>query len=167
MSSTFGEEPEKYKVFVYNQLTPDEVAKANIDVRKVSFWDITAGVPGATAVDAPHVSIYWYGPNVSAEQGKVIHMKGWKLDPKYTEPIKAVVTTKVGGTVSERDGGIEFKDYTMKISYASVADLAKSIEQAGKLASEVTIEYEMISKEEKANSSLPKTKILGEKALEK
>jgi hypothetical protein len=167
LSSTFGVEPEKYKVFVYNQLTPDEVAKANIDVRKVSFWDISAGVPGTTAVDAPHVSVFWYGPNVSAEQGKVIHLKSWKLDSKYTEPIRSIVTTKVGGSVSEKDGGIQFKDYTMKISYASIADLARSIEKAGKLASELTIEYEMISKEEKANSTLPKTKILGEKPLEK
>ncbi|MHB8568049.1 MAG: hypothetical protein ACYC7D_11690 [Nitrososphaerales archaeon] len=167
MASTFGVEPEKYKVFVYNQLTPDEVAKANIDVRKVTFWDITASVPGATAVDAPHISVYWYGPNVSTEKGLIIHLKGWKLDPKYTTPIKNVVASKVGGTASDKEGGVEFKDFTMKINYASIADLAKSMEQAGKLACELSLEYEMISKEERANSTLPKTKILGEKAVEK
>ena len=167
MSSTFGVEPEKYKVFVYNQLTPDEVAKANIDIRKVSFWDITASVPGATAVDAPHISVYWYGPNVSTEKGMIIHLKSWKLDPKYTEPIKSIVASKVGGTASEKEGGVEYRSFTMKMNYASLADLARSMEQAGKLACEISIEYEMITREERANSSLPKTKILGEKPLEK
>ncbi len=168
LSSSFGEEPSTYKVLVYNQLTPDEVSKANIDVRKVSFWDITASLPGKTAVDAPHISIYWYGPSASeVEKGKIIHLKSTKLDSKLTEPIKSVVTAKVGGTLSEKEGGLEFKNYTMKISYASISDLARSIEKAGGVSCECTLEYEMVSKEEKSSCPFPKTKILGEKALEK
>ncbi len=154
-------------MLVYNQLTAEEVAKANIDIRKVTFWDITASVPGSTAVDAPHISVYWYGPEVSTEMGRVIHLKTLKLDPKYAEPIRTAVGSKVGGTASEKEGGVEFRDYTMKINYASLVDLAKTIQQAGKVACETTIEYEMVTKEEKANSGLPKTKILGEKAAEK
>ena len=167
MSSTFGVEPEVYKVLVYNQLSSDEIAKAIIDIRKVTFWDITASVPGSTAVDSPHISVYWYGPGVSTEKGRIVHLKTLKLDSKYSEPIRTAVAAKVGGTASEKEGGIEFRDYTMKISYASLVDLSKAMEQAGKVACEATIEYEMVTKQEKANSGLPKTKILGEKAQEK
>jgi hypothetical protein len=167
MSSPFGEEPSTFKVLVYNQLSPEEVAKANIDIRKVSFWDITASMPGRTAVEDPHISVYWYGPKVSVEKGRVIHMKSHKLDEKFTEPIQAIVAAKVGGTQSAREGGVEFKDFTMKINYAEIADLAKAIQNSGKLSCECTLEYEMVTKEERAASTVPKLKVLGEKALEK
>ncbi len=167
MSSNLGVEPDMYKVLVYNQLTPDEVAKANIDIKKVSFWDVSAGVPGSTSVDDPHISVYWYGPHVSAEKGSVIHMKGHKLDRKYSDPITKIVAMKVGGTATTKDSETEFKNFTMKINYATLADLAREIQKAGNLNCECTLEYEMISKEDKANCTLPKTKILGEKPLEK
>jgi hypothetical protein len=165
MASPFGEEPQIYKVLVYNQLTPDEVSKTNIDIKKLSFWDISAGIPGSTSVDDPHISVYWYGPEVSAEKGFVIHMKAHKLDEKFTAPIQGVVEKIVGGTSSSRENGTEFKNFTMKIGYASITNLAKSIQAAGKLAAECSLEFEMVTKEEKASSTLPKTKILGEKAL--
>jgi hypothetical protein len=164
---SLGVEPDAYRVLVYNQLSPDEVAKTNIDVRKVSFWDITASLPGASAVDAPHISVYWYGPGVSKEGGRIIHVKSLKLPQKYTEPISTLIETKVGGIPSEREGGIELKDFTMKISYANIADLAKSMQEVAKVACEVTLQFEMVKKEERASSTLPKTKILGEKPLEK
>ena len=167
MASHLGEEPDMFKVLVYNLLSPDEVAKANFDIKKVSFWDISASVPGKTAVDDPHISVYWYGPNVSTEKGSTIHLKSHKLDPKFTDPIKAIVAVKVGGTASSKDSETEFKNFTMKINYASLADLANEIQKAGKLNCDCTLEYEMISKEEKAQSTLSKTKILGEKPLEK
>ena len=167
MASHLGEEPEMYKVLVYNQLSPDEVSKTNIDIKKVSFWDISAGIPGNTSVDDPHVSVYWYGPNVSAEKGLIIHMKGHKLDHKYTDPIAQIVAAKVGGTQTTKDAETEFKNFTMKINYATLADLANEIQKAGKLNSECTLEFEMISKQEKAQSTLPKLKILGEKPLGK
>ena len=167
MSTPFGVEPSVYKVLVYNQLTPDEVAKSNIDVKKLTFWDITASIPGKTAVDDPHISVYWYGPGVSSEKGTIIHVKSHKLDPKFTEPIQNVVASKVGGTASSREGGTEIKDFTMNIDHQAIADLARSIQSAGKLACECSLEYEMVTKEEKAASTIPKTRILGEKAVEK
>lgn len=167
MASHLGQEPDMYKVLVYNQLTPEEVAKTNLDIRKVTFWDVSASIPGSTAVDDPHLSVYWYGPNVSAEKGLIIHLKGHKLDTKYIEPISQVVAAKVGGTATTKGSETEFKNFTMKINYASIADLAKEIQKAGKLNSECTLEFEMISKEEKAQLTLPKTKLLGEKPLEK
>ena len=167
MSASFGEEPSVYKVLVYNQLTPEEVSKANIDITKVSFWDVSASIPGNTAGDDPHISVYWYGPRVASEHGSVIYTKSHKLDPRFTDPIKSVIASKVGGTQTIKDHETAFKDFSMKINYASIADLARAIEQAGKLNCECTLEYEMISKEEKSSSALPKTKILGEKALEK
>jgi len=167
MSASFGVEPEAYRALVYNQLSPEEVLKASIDVKKVSYWEVTASIPGSSAVDSPHISVYWYGPNVSIERGRIVHMKSLKLDPKYADPIKSVMIGKIGGTPAEKEGGVEFKDFTMKISYASIAALAKSMQEAGRVACEVTLEYEMVTKEEKANSNLPKTKILGEKPLEK
>lgn len=160
-------EPSVYKVLVYNQLTPNEVSKANIDVKKVTFWDITASIPGKTAVDDPHISVYWYGPSVSTEKGSIIHLKGHKLDPKYSDPIESIVASMVGGIVSRKEGGAEFKNFSMKINYESIANLAKGIQSAGRLISECTIEYEMVTKEEKAASTIPKTRILGEKAVEK
>lgn len=167
LGTPFGVEPEVYKVLVYNQLTPDEVLKTSIEIKKLTFWDITAALPGQTSVDDPHISVYWYGPTVSSEKGFVIHLKGHKLDEKFTEPIRAIVEKTVGGTVSYRDMGTEFRNFTMKINYGSISDLAKSIQSAGRLASECTLEFEMVTKEEKAASTLPKTKILGEKVLEK
>ena len=167
MSSPFGTEPDVYKVLVYNQLTPDEVAKSNIDIKKLSFWDITAAIPGKSSVEDPHISVYWYGPGVSSEKGFVIHLKGHKLDPRFSDPISAIVQQKVGGELSTKENGSEFKNFTMKISYESISDLAKSIQAVGKLNSECSLEFEMVTKAEKASSTLPKTKILGEKALEK
>lgn len=167
MSSPFGVEPQVYKVLVYNQLTPDEVARTNIDVKKLTFWDVTASLPGMTAVDDPHISVYWYGPDVSAEKGFIVHLKPQKLDEKFVSPIRAVVEKIVGGTVSSKENGSEFKDFTMKISYTTIADLARAIQGAAKLNCECSLEFEMVTKEEKAASTLPKTKILGEKALEK
>ena len=167
MSSPFGVEPQVYKVLVYNQLTPDEVAKTNIDVKKLSFWDVSASLPGKTAVDDPHISVYWYGPDVSAEKGFIIHLKPQKLDEKFVAPIRTVVEKIVGGAISTKDNGTEFKNFTMKISYAAIADLARAIQNAAKLNCECTLEFEMVTKEEKAALTLPKTKILGEKALEK
>jgi hypothetical protein len=167
MASHFGEEPDTYKVLVYNQLSPEEVSKANIDIRKVSFWDISASMPGKTAVDDPHISIYWYGPNVSSEKGLIIHLKGHKLDSKFTDPIREIVAARVGGTATTKDAETEFKNFTMKINYASIGALAQEIEKAGKVKCDCSVEYEMVSKEEKAQSTLPKTKILGEKPLEK
>jgi len=167
MSSPFGVEPQVYKVLVYNQLTPDEVSKTNFDIKKLTFWDITASLPGKSSVDDPHVSVYWYGPNVSSEKGFVIYMKGHKLDQKFTEPIRDVVEKIVGGTPSSKEMGTEFKNFVMKINYDSITNLAKSIQSAGRLAAECSLEFEMVTKEEKAASTLPKTKILGEKALER
>jgi hypothetical protein len=167
MSIPFGEEPKIYKVLVYNQLTPDEVSKSNIDVKKLTYWDITASLPGKTSVDDPHISVYWYGPDVSSDKGFVVHMKGHKLDQKFTEPIQAVVEKKVGGSVSTKENAIEFKNFTMKIGFSSISDLARAIQGAGRLNCECSLEFEMVTKEEKAASTLPKTKILGEKALEK
>jgi hypothetical protein len=167
MASHLGEEPEMYKVLVYNQLSPDEVAKTNIDIKKVTFWDISASVPGNTAVDDPHVSVFWYGPDVSSEKGLVIHMRGHKLDRKYTDPIAQIVAAKVGGVQSTKDSETQFKNFTMKINYDSLCELAKEIQRAGKLNCECTLEFEMVSKAEKAQSILPKTKLLGEKPLEK
>lgn len=165
--SHFGEEPNAYKVLVYNQLSPDEVERANIDIKKVTFWDVTASMPGKTAVDDPHLSVYWYGPNVSAEKGLVIHMKSHKLESKFTDSIRSIVATRVGGTATTKDAESEFKDFTMKISYSSIADLAREIEKVGNLSCDCSLEYEMVSKEEKAQSTIPKTKVLGEKPLEK
>jgi len=167
MSIPFGEEPRIYKVLVYNQLTPDEVAKANIDIKKLTFWDITSAVPGKTSVDDPHISVYWYGPTVSSEKGFVVYMKSHKLESRFTEPIRSIIEQKVGGSVSVKENTSEFNKFTMKISYASLADLANQIQMSSKLKAECSLEYEMITKEEKAASTLPKTKILGEKALEK
>jgi len=164
---SLGIEPEAYRVLVYNQLTPEEVEKANIDVKKVTYWEVTASIPGSSAVDSPHISVYWYGPNVSSEKGKIVHMKSLKLDPKYADPIKSAMAQKIGGTATEKEGGTEFKDFTLKINYLSISALARSMQQTGKIFCEVALEYEMVSKEEKAKSTLPKTKILGEKPLEK
>jgi hypothetical protein len=124
-------------------------------------------MPGMTGVDDPHISVYWYGPNVSSERGLVIYMKGHKLDDKFTTPIKDVVAVRVGGTASTKDSETEFKNFTMKINYASIGALANEIQKAGKVKCDCTLEYEMITKEEKAESTLPKSKILGEKPLEK
>lgn len=167
MASHFGEEPDTYKVLVYNHLSPEEVSKANIDIKKVSFWDVTASMPGKTAVDDPHISVYWYGPHVSAENGLVVHLKGHKLDTKFTDPIKDVVASRVGGTATTKDAETEFKNFTMKINYAAISSLAEEIQKAGSLKCDCTLEYEMVSKEEKAQSTIPKLKILGEKPLEK
>ena len=166
MSLGLGVEPNTYKIISYNQLTPDEVMKTNYPLQKLIFWDITASMPGKTAVDAPHVMVYWYGPTISSEKGTVVHFKSVKIDPKFTESIRQVVTSRVGGSASEREGGIEYKDYTMKISYESIASLAKEIEKVGKLACEMTLEFGLVTREEKAVSTLPKTKVLGEKAVQ-
>jgi hypothetical protein len=104
---------------------------------------------------------------VSAEKGFIVHMKPHKLDEKFVAPIRSVVEKIVGGNVSSKENGSEFKDFTMKISYATISDLAKSIQGAAKLNCECSLEFEMVTKEEKAASTLSKTKILGEKALEK
>jgi hypothetical protein len=166
LSLGLGVEPNKYKMISYNQLTSQETEKSNYPIQKLSFWDITASVPGKSAVDAPHITVYWYGPEVSSDKGRVIRLKSIKLDEKYSAPIKDLVTGKVGGTVSTKEGGTEFKDFTMKISYASIAQLARDMEQAGRLACEITLEFAMVTKEEKAAATLPKTKILGEKPLQ-
>ncbi|MHB1909005.1 MAG: hypothetical protein ACYCQJ_09075 [Nitrososphaerales archaeon] len=166
MSLGLGVEPNKYKIISYNQLTTEEVLKTNYPIQKLIFWDVTASMPGKTAVDAPHITVYWYGPGVSSDKGKVVRMKSTKLESKYTDSIKNVVASKVGGETSQKEGATEFKDFTMKISYESIADLAKTIEQTGKLATEITLEFGMVTKEEKAGATLPKTKILGEKPLQ-
>ncbi len=150
----------------YNQLSAEEVASTNYQIQKLIFWDITASVPGKTAVDSPHITVYWYGPNVSSDKGKIIRLKSHKLDPKYTEPIKEIVSKRVGGSTSMKEGATEFKDFTIKISYSSIADLSREIEKAGRLACETTLEFGMVTKEERAGSTLPKTKILGEKPLQ-
>lgn len=165
--SHFGEEPDVYKVLVYNQLSPDDIAKANIDIKKVTFWDITVSIPGKTAVDDPHLSVYWYGPTVSAEKGLVIYMKSHKLESKFTDPIRSIVATRVGGAATVKDTESEFKNFNMKINYSSISDLAREIQNVGHLACDCSLEYEMVSKEEKAQSTIPKSKILGEKPLEK
>lgn len=167
MSAPFGEEPKVYRVLVYNQLTPEEVVKTNIDVKKLTFWDVTASLPGKSSVDDPHISVFWYGPTVSTERGFIIHLKGHKLEEKFTQPIRDVVEKFVGGIASSKEAGTEFKNFTMKVNYESIANLAKAIQSAGRLNSECSLEFEMVTKEEKSGSSLPKTKILGEKALEK
>lgn len=161
-----GVEPNKYKIISYNQLTSDEVLKTNYPIQKLIFWDITASMQGGTAVDAPHVTVYWYGPTVSAEKGSVVHFKSIKIDPKFTEAIRQAVTARVGGSVSEREGGVEYKDFVMKISYEAIASLAKELERVGKLACEVTLEFGLVTKEERAASTLPKTKVLGEKPVQ-
>ncbi|MGI0080763.1 MAG: hypothetical protein ACRECH_14220 [Nitrososphaerales archaeon] len=166
MSLGLGVEPNTYKIISYNQLTPDEVLKTNYPIRKLIFWDITASVPGKSAVDAPHVTVYWYGPNVSAEKGRIVHFKSIKIDPKFTESIRVAVARVVGGSSSEKEGGVEYKDFTMKINYEAIASLAKELERVGKLACEVTLEFGLVTKEEKAASTLPKTKVLGEKAVQ-
>lgn len=166
MSLGLGVEPNRYKMISYNQLTPDEVLKTNYPLQKLIFWDITSSLPGKSTTDAPHITVYWYGPNVSSDKGFVIRMKSTKIDPKYTEPIAQVITTKVGGEVSQKEGATEFRNFTMKLSYKSIADLANSIATAGKLTTETTLEFAMVTKEEKASSTLPKTKILGEKPLQ-
>jgi hypothetical protein len=166
LSLGLGVEPNTYKILSYNQLTPEEASKTNYPIQKLIFWDITASMQGQTAVDAPHVTVYWYGPKVSSERGKIVHFKSIKIDPKFTEPIAQVIAAKVGGTASEKEGGIEYKDFEMKISYDSIASLAKDVERIGKLAAEITLEFGLITKEERAASTLPKNKILGEKAVQ-
>jgi hypothetical protein len=166
MSLGLGVEPNKYKMIAYNQLTPEEVTKTNYPIQKLIFWDVTASLPGKSASESPHVTVYWYGPNVSSDKGFVIRMKSVKIDSKYTDPIREIVTTKVGGEISTKEGGTEFKNFTMKISYASIADLARAIEKSGKLSTETTLEFGMITKEERAQATLSKTKILGEKPLQ-
>ncbi len=166
-AAKLGEEPDIFKILVYNQLTSDEVAKASLPIDKLIYWDITASLRGKTAVDAPHVTVYWYGPHVSSEKGTVVHMKSVKIDPKFTESIREVVESKVGGTASVKENGVEFKDFIMKISYNELADLARTIGEKGNLSCEISLEYGKVTKEEKHSSSFPKTKILGEKALEK
>jgi len=167
MSLGLGIEPKKYKIISYNQLTPDEVLKSNYPIQKLIFWDITVAMQGKSATDAPHVTVYWYGPVASSlEGGKIIHFKSIKLDPKYTESIREMVAANVGGTASEKEGGVEFRDFRMKISYESIADLAKQMEKLGKLSSEISLEFGSVTREEKAAATLPKTKILGEKPLQ-
>jgi hypothetical protein len=166
MSLGLGVEPNRYKMISYNQLTAQEVEKTNYPIQKLNFWDITASVPGKSAVDAPHITVYWYGPEVSSDRGHIIRLKSIKLEDKYSDPIKELVASKVGGTMSSKEGGTEFKDFSMKISYGSIAELARSMEQAGKLACEVTLEFAMVTKEERSAATLPKTKILGEKPLQ-
>ena len=166
MSLGLGVEPNKYKMISYNQLTPEEVMKTNYPIQKLIFWDVTASLPGKSASESPHITVYWYGPNVSSDKGFVIRMKSVKIDSKYTDPIREVVTTMVGGDISTKEGGTEFKNFTMKISYASIADLARAIEKSGKLSTETTLEFGMITKEERAQATLSKTKILGEKPLQ-
>ncbi len=166
MSLGLGVEPNKYKMISYNQLTSEEVLKTNYPIEKLVFWDITSSLPGKSATDAPHITVYWYGPHVSSDKGFVIRMKSIKIEPRYTQPISTVVSEKVGGEVSQKEGATEFRNFTMKISYKDIADLANAIAAAGKLATEITLEFGMVTKEEKASASLPKTKILGEKPLQ-
>ncbi len=166
MSLGLGVEPNKYKMISYNQLTPDEVQKVNYPIEKLVFWDVTASLPGKSASEAPHISVYWYGPKVSSDKGFVIRMKSVKLEPKYVDPIGLIVASKVGGTASTKEGATEYRNFTMKISYSTIADLARLIEKSGKLATEVTLEFGMVTKEEKAASTISKTKILGEKPLQ-
>ena len=73
----------------------------------------------------------------------------------------------MGGTDTSKDAETEFKNFTMKINYAAISSLAEEIQKAGSLKCDCTLEYEMVSKEEKAQSTIPKLKILGEKPLEK
>ncbi len=166
LSLGLGVEPNRYKMISYNQLTPEEVLKTNYPIEKLIFWDITSSLPGKSPTDAPHITVYWYGPNVSSDRGFVIRMKSIKIDPKFTEPIQKIVMSKVGGEVSQKEGATEFKNFTMKISYWSIADLANEIARAGKLFTETTLEFGLVTKQEKNASTLPKSKILGEKALQ-
>ncbi|GEM_PF-1937231 len=168
LSLKLGEEPEIYKILVYNQLTPEEVEKSNLPIEKLIYWDITASLPGQSPTEAPHVTIYWYGPNVSiTEKGKIVHLKSVKVDSKFTEKIKEIVASKVGGEISEKEHGFEFKDFSMQLSYDAISDLARSIRSLGNMAVELSLEFGKVTKEEKNRSSFPKTKILGERALEK
>lgn len=166
LSMGLGVEPSKYKVISYNQLVPDDVAKTNYPIEKLIFWDITASIPGKSASESPHISVYWYGPHVSSDKGFVIRLKTIQLEPKYARPISEIVAAMVGGEVSTREGASEFKNFKMMISYASIAELARAIEQGGRLSTEITLEFGMITKEEKAAATLQKTKILGEKPLQ-
>ncbi len=166
MSLGLGVEPNKYKMISYNQLTPEEVLKTNYPLEKLIFWDITSSLPGKSTTDAPHITVYWYGPHISSDKGYVIRMKSTKIEPKYSGPIQEVISSKVGGEVSQKEGATEFKNFTMKISYNSIADLANAIRTIGKLSTEITLEFGMVTKEEKASASLPKAKILGEKPLQ-
>jgi hypothetical protein len=166
MSLGLGVEPNKYKMISYNQLTPEEVLKTNYPIEKLIFWDVTSSLPGKSTTDAPHITVYWYGPHVSSDKGYVIRLKNIKIDPKFTEPVAKVVTSKVGGEAIQKEGATEFRNFTMKISYKAIADLANTIAATGKLSTETTLEFGMVTKEEKAASTLPKTKILGEKPLQ-
>jgi hypothetical protein len=166
LSLGLGVEPNKYKMISYNQLTPEEVEKTNYPIEKLIFWDITSSLPGKSATEAPHTTVFWYGPKVSADRGFVIRMKSIKIDPKFTEAIRSLVASKVGGEISEKEGAVEFKNFTMKISYKSIADLARAISQVGKLLTETTLEFGLVTKEERNSATLPKTKILGEKPLQ-
>jgi hypothetical protein len=166
LSLGLGVEPKRYKIISYNQLSPDDVVKTNYPIEKLVFWDISASLPGKSASEAPHLSVYWYGPRVSSDKGFVVRMKSIKLDEKYVAPIRSIVSTTVGGEESNKEGAVEFKNFTMKISYSSLANLARAIEKAARLATETTLEFGMVTKEEKENSSIPKTKILGEKPLQ-
>lgn len=161
-----GTEPKRYKIISYNQLSPEEVLESNYPIEKLVFWDVTASLPGKSASESPHLSVYWYGPRVSSDKGFVVRMKSVKLDDKYVDPIRAVVASAVGGEQSTKEGALEFKNFTMKISYTSIANLARNIEKVGRLATETTLEFGMVTKEERENATIPKTKVLGEKPIQ-
>lgn len=166
MSLGLGVEPKRYKIISYNQLSPEEVTKSNYPIEKLVFWDVTASIPGKSASEAPHISVYWYGPKISSDKGFIVRMKSVKLDQKYVESVRAVVSEMVGGEEGSKEGATEFKNFTMKITYASIAKLAVAMEKATRLATETTLEFGMVTKEEKEGSTISKTKILGEKPIQ-
>jgi hypothetical protein len=162
--STLSRPPEILKVLVYSTLTTEEVTKCNLPIEKLIFFDITGSLPGTMPVESPHVSVYWYGPNVSSEQGRSILFKSTKIEPQHTKALKNVIHSKVGGDFQDKEDKATFVNFTMPVTYQSIADLGNAIAKAAKISVELVLEFENITRKEKDESTLPKNRILGEKS---
>jgi hypothetical protein len=156
--------PELLKVLVYSALTTEEAVKCNIPLEKLIFFDITGSLPGSQPVESPHISVYWYGPNVSSEQGHSIFFKSTKIDHKFTTRLKKAIHAKVGGEFQDKEDRATYTNFTMPITYESICDLANIIVDNAKVKVELMLEFENVTRKEKEESTLPKNRILGERS---
>lgn len=143
----------------YWKMDADELVNANYPVEKVNHWEIKC-----TVEEHRHFGVFWYRYGTPYDKDPVYGLSFYynEIPSQSVREITDFLQSKTGGKILQRKtriflaGSNEFSDPK------TIANLAKELNSKFNVFTEITIEFEKVTKDEQEHNTfrLPSNKML-------
>ena len=143
----------------YWKMAADEIIDANYPVEKANHWEIKC-----TVEEHRHFGVFWYRYGTPYDKEPIHGLCFYhnEIPLQMVQEIAELLQSKTGGKILSRKARVFLQGSDEFSDPRAIANLAKELSSKFNVPTEITIEFEKVTKEEQENNSfrLPTNKML-------